>query len=96
MAGSFCVICRARISKGSRCKRHATKSPSNRSWHEPGAAEVRRRVLARDGQRCTRCGETDGLEVHHVIAAADGGSTAPQNLIALCGSCHREVEAESS
>jgi 5-methylcytosine-specific restriction endonuclease McrA len=49
-------------------------------------------VLVRDGHRCTRCGSPEGLEVHHVIAAADGGATTMENLIVLCGDCHREVE----
>ena len=94
MAGSFCTICRARIPRGSRCPRHAIKSPSNRSWHAPGATRMRLRVLRRDDYTCTRCGSTRDLEVHHIAAAADGGATTMVNLVTVCGDCHRALEAE--
>ena len=94
MPGSFCTICRKRIEKGSRCKRHRILSASSRSWHEPGAQQVRARVLDRDGGRCVRCGATEGLEVHHLVAAADGGPTTPANLVVLCLDCHLRAEAE--
>lgn len=93
MSGSFCTICRVRIAKGSRCKRHAVKSPSNRSWHQPGATITRLRVLERDGYACTRCGATRDLEVHHLVPARDGGPTTLENCVTLCFDCHREAEA---
>jgi len=92
IAVSFCTVCRRRIAKRSRCKRHAVKSPSNRAWHRPGAPRVRANLLA---QGCCRvCGSTRDLEVHHVIAAADGGATVPENLVVLCRDHHLEAEAE--
>jgi 5-methylcytosine-specific restriction endonuclease McrA len=92
MPGSFCTVCRRRIPKGSRCTRHAIRSPSNRAWHRPGAARVRANLLA---QGCCRiCGSTQDLEVHHVISAADGGPTTPENLVVLCHDHHLEAEAE--
>jgi 5-methylcytosine-specific restriction endonuclease McrA len=94
MPGSFCTVCRRRILKGSRCKRHAIRSPSNKAWHQPGAARVRERVLERDGHKCTRCGSSAGLQVHHVIAAEDGGPTTLENCVVLCADCHQEAEAE--
>jgi 5-methylcytosine-specific restriction endonuclease McrA len=36
-----------------------------------------------------RCGEVDGLEVHHLVAVGDGGSHELSNLITLCARCHR-------
>jgi 5-methylcytosine-specific restriction endonuclease McrA len=51
-------------------------------------------VLDRDGFACTRCGATRDLEVHHVVAAADGGATSLENCITLCFDCHLEAEAE--
>jgi 5-methylcytosine-specific restriction endonuclease McrA len=91
MPGTFCTVCRARIPKGSRCKRHAVRSASNRAWHEPGAARVHRRMVDRDNG-CVMCGATEDLQVHHVRAAADGGPTTPDNLIVLCRDHHLEVE----
>jgi 5-methylcytosine-specific restriction endonuclease McrA len=93
MPGSFCAVCRTRIPKGSRCRRHAVRSPSNRAWHQPGAAAVRASLLG-PGACCRVCGSIQDLEVHHVIAAAEGGSTTPENLVVLCRKHHLAVEAE--
>jgi hypothetical protein len=52
---------------------------------------IRREVLARDRHRCQSpgCGRTRFLEVHHRIARSRGGNNTPENLVTLCGSCHR-------
>jgi len=52
---------------------------------------VRREVLARDQHRCQApgCGRTRFLEVHHIVARQQGGTNQLENLITLCGSCHR-------
>jgi hypothetical protein len=57
-------------------------------------------TLFRANGICERCNKpapfkrrTDGspyLEVHHVIALADGGEDSVKNAIALCPNCHRE------
>ncbi len=55
------------------------------------APSVRAGVLARDRYRCTTpgCGATHFLEVHHVVPRAHGGSNKAENLVTLCGRCHR-------
>lgn len=64
---------------------------------------VRETVLDRDGHACRFCGVTDaehreesdgdhGLHVHHVIPKRDGGTDHPDNLVAVCASCHRTLE----
>jgi hypothetical protein len=52
---------------------------------------VRREVLARDKHRCQvpGCGRTRFLEVHHRVPRSSGGINQPENLVTLCGSCHR-------
>ncbi len=52
---------------------------------------TRREVLARDKHRCQApgCHRTRFLEVHHIILRNQGGTNQPENLITLCGSCHR-------
>ena len=52
---------------------------------------VRRKVLARDKHRCQApgCGRTRFLEVHHLKPRSQGGNNKPENLMTLCGSCHR-------
>jgi hypothetical protein len=60
----------------------------NRSVIPPS---VRTAVLARDRHRCTTpgCGAAHFLEVHHVVARSRGGSNKAENLVTLCGRCHR-------
>ena len=43
-----------------------------------------------DGNKCTRCGSTDHLEVHHKTYELDPtrGLLVLDNLITLCRSCH--------
>jgi len=52
---------------------------------------VRRKVLARDKHRCQApgCGRTRFLEVHHIVSRNKGGDNQAENLVTLCGSCHR-------
>lgn len=53
----------------------------------------RRKILRRDGYCCAvpGCPNTLWLEVHHIIFYADGGLTKPDNLITICGKCHKNV-----
>ncbi len=62
----------------------------NRSAIPPA---VRRDVLARDGYRCRSagCGSARFLAVHHRVPREKGGSNRPENLVTLCGSCHRAL-----
>jgi 5-methylcytosine-specific restriction endonuclease McrA len=91
MPQSFCVTCRRRISKGSRCAQHRVVSPSSKAWHEPGAGRARAAVLDRD-RGCRICGDVEDLTIHHVVPARDGGPTTPSNLLVLCRDCHELVE----
>lgn len=52
--------------------------------------EQREKALNRDNYRCTVCGETEFLEVHHIIHRANGGTDDLDNLITLCRKCHAE------
>lgn len=57
---------------------------------KPLPAKLRRTIKDRDGWRCVRCWSPDYLEVHHVVAVADGGPDDPENLVTLCSRCHGE------
>ena len=58
-------------------------------------------VLVRAAGRCEECGldapfirasnRTPYLEVHHVVTLAEGGEDNPQNAVALCPNCHRDM-----
>ena len=61
--------------------------------------EIRRRVWARDGGRCTfvgsagRCAETSLLEFHHIHPFALGGPTDENNITLRCRA-HNQYEAD--
>jgi len=50
-------------------------------------------VLRRDGYRCQcpGCPNHLWLETHHIVFYRDGGQTVPENLLVLCGACHRNL-----
>ncbi|TDO06519.1 HNH endonuclease [Mycobacterium sp. BK086] len=56
---------------------------------------LRMRVLKRDNYRCVICGRRPGdhidleLHVHHLIPWRIDGPTAEENLVTLCGTCHK-------
>ena len=67
--------------------------------YNPGWANVRRIVIARDGNTCAHCGvethkrcnpKTCGRcrHVGHIIAKADGGPDHPDNLMVVCRDCN--------
>jgi DEAD/DEAH box helicase domain-containing protein len=73
----------------------------------PDWAEIRQEVLARDAHRCRLCGQPAApgqpLEVHHLTPLRTFMSQyarpmarrlahAPENLLSLCSTCHRQVE----
>lgn len=45
--------------------------------------------------KCRLCGESryDLLDVHRIIAGAEGGKYTPDNSVTLCSNCHRLVHA---
>jgi hypothetical protein len=51
---------------------------------------VRKRVMARDRQRCRvpGCRSAQNIDVHHIVHRWQGGSHDPSNLIALCSGHH--------
>lgn len=57
--------------------------------------DIRNQALERDNYKCVKCGQTNGLEVDHIIEIADGG---PQfelsNLQTLCHQCHLDKTAQ--
>ena len=47
--------------------------------------------LKRDAYRCSNCGGTHGLEVHHKGYKGLNGGDDLDDLVTLCGRCHRDV-----
>jgi 5-methylcytosine-specific restriction endonuclease McrA len=94
MIATTCISCGTRIPSGSRCARcRPARQVNGWAWQA-----LRGRVLDRDGRQCThrtrdgiRCPETTGLEVHHIVPLAKGGTDDPHNLRTLCHGHHRTV-----
>ena len=60
------------------------KSLKNKCWQV-----VRKRVLERDGYRCTLCGSRKNLQVDHFLSRRHMGTFfLVENLSTLCGRCH--------
>lgn len=59
------------------------------SRREPIPVELRKAVFARDGGRCTACGENFDIQYDHIIPVSLGGATSLENLQILCAPCNR-------
>jgi 5-methylcytosine-specific restriction endonuclease McrA len=72
------------------CKRHARKPqdrgrPAKRRCRTRTWRNLREQVLTRDGYRCSRCGERNGLQAHHLRP----GDDTLDALTTLCRDCHK-------
>ena len=41
--------------------------------------------------KCELCGDTYGLELHHIIPRCCGGTDDEDNLVLVCGKCHARL-----
>jgi len=62
----------------------------------PMPRDLRMDVMARDGYRCTYCGDRHQLVVHHVRYRSEGGKDSMDNLITLCEKHHLLVHTDKS
>lgn len=67
-------------------------TPAERERRRLGA-QARRRVMERDEYRCRRCGDHRSLEIDHIIAIKDDGTSDDDNLQTLCKPCHKQKTA---
>ena len=54
----------------------------------------REKVIERDGNRCSNCGEHTHLHLHHLVSLSKGGNNKIENLKLLCADCHSEEHGE--
>jgi hypothetical protein len=71
------------------CKSHERISRTPKLW--PIISEY---CLERDNYKCSVCGCTDSLVVHHIVPLVMGGNHEYINLITLCEKCHRQKHME--
>lgn len=78
------------------CPKHPTSNWKNsKSPPMPNNTKtLKKKVIARDGLRCRRCGTTKFLELDHIVPRARGGGDALTNLQLLCHDCHRTKTRE--
>ncbi len=63
--------------------------------HQDIPPAINRLVWRRDKGKCRvpGCRSARGLEIHHIVHRADGGTHAASNCILLCSACHRHHHA---
>jgi 5-methylcytosine-specific restriction endonuclease McrA len=76
------------------------KRDSEALRYGPGWKKLRREIRARD-RVCRVCAKTpaqngSALHVHHIKPFRIGGTNHPDNLVALCETCHHLIEAATT
>lgn len=51
----------------------------------------RKEIFKIKSKKCHICGDTEFLEIHHLIALKNGGTNDINNLLVLCQKCHKLV-----
>lgn len=63
--------------------------PSERKFkRKPISKTLRKKVFEKYNNRCFFCGNTDNLEIDHIIPVNQGGNSEENNLRVLCQSCN--------
>jgi RNA-directed DNA polymerase len=81
---------------------HLDPYPGKRGWDginsEYGEEWTvkREEIRRRDGNRCTLCGSTERVEVHHIRKHKGNREHNLTKMIALCASCHRAARNPQS
>jgi hypothetical protein len=92
-AGARLAIGAAAVARAECDARHvgSIDAPVPARAHQDVAPAVERLVRRRDNQRCRvpGCRSARGLEIHHIVHRANGGSHEASNLILLCSACHQ-------
>lgn len=61
-------------------------------YHMPDG--IRRIVLERDDNKCTKCGSKEQLHVHHIVYRSNHGTDELENLTTVCDMCHLEIHKD--
>jgi len=66
-------------------RRYRRKVASPKQWQA---------IIAGKGTTCRLAGEWaqgGAVEYHHLVSRQDGGDDVPDNIVPLCGNCHRMI-----
>ena len=72
-------------------------SATRKGWYGKAWRQIRSRYIAAHPlcEECMKAGRyTPAQVVHHILPLRDGGTSAEENLMALCPSCHGKIHAE--
>lgn len=90
----FVAIC---LPKESNVKSTGRRGLYEQKLMDPRWKAKREKILKRDGYRCTWCGKTENLQVHHkyYMKYPDGSFAEPwdypdDKLVTLCKDCHEQ------
>jgi 5-methylcytosine-specific restriction endonuclease McrA len=61
-----------------------------------GMSGIKKRLIAKRGSRCERCGIAGDVIAHHKRRLMDGGTNRESNLVLLCEDCHRAAHSEGT
>ncbi len=68
--------------------KRSSQSPRSSKKRVGIPPEIRQAVKERDRKRCRRCGNKNGIQLHHVVYKSSGGEDLSTNLLVLCQGCH--------
>ncbi len=75
--------------------KRSSQSPRSSKKRVGIPPEIRQAVKERDRKRCRRCGNKNGIQLHHVQYLSQGGKDEIENILVLCLLCHQGVHANS-
>lgn len=52
---------------------------------------ARKRIVAKRGEKCEKCGSKALIELYHIVKAKDGGTFADDNCVLLRWLCHQKA-----
>lgn len=86
------------------------KSPCVYAGYEPGFVDIKsippskfakrpnktlkKKIKARDANKCMLCNSNDNLTLHHILRRERGGRTDMKNIITLCKVCHAKLHKD--
>lgn len=71
----------------------AQAAKTKKKYYTENWDDIRRKVYQRDGYRCVLCGKKGKIAAHHIVPIKVSKDNSLSNLVSVCNSCHRKLEA---